>query len=583
MTELRSAYLIEAAWEVCNKVGGIHTVITSKLSHATSTFGDRYLLVGPWLGEQQRAVFREETAPSDMAGALKALEKRGVTAHYGTWLLPEEPKALLIAWDGMIGELNSIKADLWERFKLDTLGTNFYDVDQPLLWSTAVGAFAQSYAASAPNQVILHAHEWMTGAAVLTATHENLATVFTTHATVLGRALSSQDIFIYDKLGVFKPEDEAHRLNVLAKHQIERLSAQNATVFTTVSDITATEAAAFLGRQAEVVTENGIDSTHIATYDELAISRTKMRHVLDDFIAAYFFPSYRFDITKTRYQFTMGRNEVHNKGDDLYIESLRALDEKMRAEKSDQTVVAFILVPADALRLRPEVALQMTVARQMDEVLHQYSATLPRTLYTNYLEHSTKPLELPAELIEHLEELRSRLPHINQPAVSPYDMRTGEDTMLRLARENGLVNSAENRVKIVYLPIYIDGFDGIFNLPLYTIISGCDLGVFPSLYEPWGYTPMESMMMGVPAITSTVAGFGQAISRDKLENAGVSVLNRSKNNHDTELAALTKLIDADRSTSSQQMSVRRFNAYQTALHFGWDRLYARYIEVYSQL
>ena len=573
--------LLEAAWEVCNKVGGIHTVITSKLSRAQDHFKDNYLLIGPWVGEQQRAVFREEAIPVAWESLVKELEKRGVGIHYGTWLLPEEPHVMLLSWDRLVGQLDTLKGTLWETHRLDTLGTNFYDVDQPLLWSQAVGMVADAFAEIMP--VILHAHEWMAGASIFTARNPELHTVFTTHATVLGRALSSQDIFIYDKFGVLKPDDEARRLNVTAKHQIERLSAQSATIFTTVSSITAEEATAFLGRTPEVITQNGLRNADILDYETLVLQRTAARKVADDFVAATFFPSYRFDLSKTRYQFTMGRYELHNKGYDTYIESLGELNKRLVEEGRDETVVAFILVPADVLRLRPEAGTQLTVFRQMQQLIRQHLDDAPAALYKLYWDRNTPQTPLPADLDEALASISSHLPKVNQPAISPYDLRTGDDAMTNLIRSVGLTNSAENRVKVVYLPIYLDGFDGIFNAPLYTLISGYDLGVFPSLYEPWGYTPMESILMGVPAITSNLAGFGKALIEEKLDIPGSLVLDRNKNDKNTERTALTKLLWESTIAPRTTLSRERFAAHETAFHFGWDRLYSRYLEAYKQL
>lgn len=587
----KSATLFEASWEICNKAGGIHTVLTSKLAYAQEHFSERYLPVGPFLGEQQNAVFREEAIPDGFKALSERAAQRGITVHYGRWLIDGEPPIFLLGWDGLVGRLNEAKAHYWDKYQLDTLGTVFYDVDQPLLWSMAVGEFVACFAELNAEPVILHAHEWLSAGAFLAlGDHDlpNLKTIFTTHATVLGRALSSSKVFIYDKFATLNPDQEARNHGVTTKHQLECLAATLATIFTTVSHITAEEATAFLGRKPEVIVENGLNAEAFPSFDQLSQKHSAMREQLHDFTSAYFFPSYRFDLSNTHYQFTMGRYEIHNKGYDLYLRSLSELNKELKEKNSPHTVISLFLVPGDALQLRKEVTKQITIYRQVRQVLSQYIPAQQQDLYEALWKGRSAIDEfslIPDAVRKQLHLLLAQLPTSTHPAISPFQLRQGDnDGLIQVARQYGLENNAEDRVKVLFFPIYFDGFDGVFDQPLYDIISGCDHGIFPSYYEPWGYTPMESLGMGIPAVTSTLAGFGRA-----LENKSVAglpdaayVLDRNSNNEDAEAAALTKVLRESLEEEKRQWLLRRISSYLLIQAFDWSILYKNYLDAYQQ-
>ena len=234
--------LFEASWEVCNPVGGIHTVLSSKSRWALADFADGYLAIGPDLPGHQPDSFQETALPAWLAPAAELAVAGGITLRYGHWLAGNQAATLLLGWQNLLPRLDEIKGHFWEAYQLDTLNSDFYDLDQPLIWGCAVGIFARAYAKSAPaEQLILHVHEWLSGSALLQLGEPpaNLRSVFTCHATVLGRALSGEGRCIYGSLGDIAPEQEARRLGVLAKHQLESLAAHRATVFTSVSRLTA--------------------------------------------------------------------------------------------------------------------------------------------------------------------------------------------------------------------------------------------------------------------------------------------------------------------------------------------------------
>jgi glycosyltransferase involved in cell wall biosynthesis len=574
-----SGWLVEASWEVANKVGGIYTVLSTKLRYAQEAFGKQYLPVGPYIGTVPD--FLESKHPPEWQSLVDALGTQGIQVHYGSWQIPGKPAAVLLGWDGLVGQSNAIKQRLWERFALDSLGTDFYDIDQPLLWSTAVGRFVIELGKLTSEPVTLHAHEWLSGGAILAVVEQEapIKTVFTTHATVLGRALSSTDTFIYNQLESFDPAAEATRLRVVTKHQLEALAAQNATVFTTVSTVTAREAKAFLGRDATVV-ENGLDTTLFPTYDGLAQQRPRQRAALDAFVSAYFFPSYRFDLSRTRYYYTMGRYEFKNKGYDIALEALGSLNKQLQEEKSDQTVVAFFFVPGDSLRLRPEVTRQIVTHRHLQTLLSEYARGEEQRIERELWDDVACSCSLmPERAIEEAGRILDQVRTDKAPPVSPFDLRDPEhDPIIQAAAAHRLTNAADCPVKLLFFPVYLDGFDGAFNLPIYDLASGCDLGIFASRYEPWGYTPQESVALGVPAVTSTLAGFGQATPA----TPGVFLLDRDGNDPAAEVTTLTKHLTTPLKEDSRSWVARRLAAYQAVDQFSWSVLYPKYLAVYQQ-
>lgn len=576
--------LCEASWEVCNKVGGIHTVLTTKLAHALALFGDDYLAIGPKVAGQE-TVFHPEPLPDHMGAIADRIRPHGIELHYGTWITPGGPKAVLLDANGLRERLDEYKQQLWDAYKLDTLNATD-DVDEPLAWSLAVGHFLDALAEATGRSITFHGHEWLCAGGFLNTKHAAIRSVFTTHATILGRSLSSRGLDIYTDLNAFPPDESAKECNITAKFQLERLCAHQATVFTTVSHITAREATAFLGRTPDVLTENGIDPALFPDFAELSQEHHLRRQEFEDFLAAYFFPSYRFELSQTQIMFTMGRYETHNKGYDLALQAFGRLNEELK-QTGGPTVVACFFVPGDAKGPRREVLFQQAVQSRIKETLRHYSEKQQRELYASLWEegeHCANVRMIQPHTVEELKQLILKLPSHKEVPLSPFELNhPDQDDMTRIAAENGLKNREEDRVKVLFFPAYFDGFDGIFNRSLYQIISGCDLGFFPSLYEPWGYTPMESLIMGIPAITSNLAGFGLAVAeRGEPENQGIFLLRRDGVAVEESLSELTKLLASYVKLDRRAQLEHRMRSYLAIRSFSWELLYGRYRESYER-
>ncbi|MCB0217471.1 MAG: alpha-glucan family phosphorylase [Chloroflexi bacterium] len=452
--------LFEVSWEVCNKVGGIHTVISSKAPSMVAALGDDYVTVGPWLLPQsgKRMPFVEESGHEAFVEACRAAS---VPARVGRWAIPGSPRCIQVAFSELNEAKDGILAGLWERHDVDSLRGG-WDYIEPVLFGHAAGIAIQLWwqlqAAGAGRQAVAQFHEWLTGAGLLYL-HDHcpeIGQVFTTHATVVGRAVTASGRRLSDALVEQSPAVLAQALGVPAKHSLERAAARRADAFTTVSAITAAEAEPLFGRRPDPLTPNGIDPNVIA---ELAggSSRVQARSRLQDLLERYL--GCRLD--GALLVASSGRYEFHNKGYDLLIHAAAQID-----ARPGRPMVLVFLVPAGHSGLRPDLA-----ARLQGEA----------------------PLEA------------GPLPGLATHVLHDPD----GDPIARRCRELGLDNAGRARVKVVHLPIYLEVGDGLFDLPYEALLQGFDLSCFPSAYEPWGYTPQESLALGLPTLTSDQAGFGR--------------------------------------------------------------------------
>ena len=593
---MSSKYLFEISWEVCNKVGGIHTVVTSKLEYCLNEFKENYYSVGPYLHNTSNQTFREETTPPEFASVATQLSKVGIVLHFGRWLVDNEPKTILVDWTNYTYKLNYIKSEYWNKYQLDTMGSDYYDVDQPLLWSTAIGMMLEKFAQEKPDdKIAVQVHEWMSAGSILhlknTSTN-NVRCVFTTHATVMGRALTARGIYHENQKGIENVDEEARKIGVLAKHQIEKLAGMNADAFTAVSEMTSQEAFRLFGIKPLVV-ENGLDLKLFPNFLDLSSLHKISRENWKKYITSYFAPYYPIDPDKISLQFTMGRYEFHNKGYDLYLEALSALNQKLKANDSEKSVVALFMVPADSVQPNIECLSQMAAVEQIQRVVTEevnkgIGKEVQELLYGMKKNKRASEHKISMEISEengyYLELLISHLLHNDNPPLTPFDLRNpNQDEILNCARNYGLNNKKEDKVKIIFLPVYLDGFDGIFNQPLYELISGCDLGVFPSAYEPWGYTPMESLVMGVPCITSTLSGFGQAAKELKQPSPeGILLLEREINNQESAKEELLKMLELSLNEEERTWVNRKISAYYGIQNFSWSNIYPKYSQLYKQ-
>lgn len=587
--KIKQPYLFEASWEVCNKVGGIYTVLESKSEYIKAQYGDRYFLVGPYLGETTENDFIVKEKPVLLKKLEDDLVKLGIRLHYGNWLLNSEPQVILIDFKGVFNQINQIKSELWDQYRVDSLGSQF-DFDEPIAWSWAVGKLIDLLKKNdlKKEQVIVQCHEWMAGTAILYLDKNNVdvATVFTTHATFLGRVLAFHNEDFYKELNEINVLEKIKEYNVAAKCSIEKAIALSATVLTTVSEVTAREAEVFYGRKPDVILPNGLDFNRFPNTEEITFKHGEFKKVIKEFIMYYFFPYYEFNLDKTLIYFLIGRNEVHAKGIDIFINSLAELNKKLKNLNSDKTIVAIISVPNATNGVRAELIQNRSIFLNIKQLLDSQTSNI----YDKLLRASVGEFEIDNQHIFKKalrKELFAKLKFFKRSGIPPLSTHelTNEagDDILNLLKQKGLTNKKEDKVKVISCPVYLNGADGLLNTNFYDFMAGAHFGVFPSFYEPWGYTPLEAGALGVSSVTSDLSGFGVAVNDlgGRKKFPGTYVLERTKFNYQKEVKDLAGLMYKYSSFNKDERLISRIHANQIARNFDWKILIRHYLDAHD--
>jgi len=544
--------LFEVSWEVCNKVGGINTVLKSKASQMVDYYSDGYYLVGPYFAKMASGELEETLPQGNWIKVASELKKQGIICHFGKWLVGGEPNVILLDFANSYSNLNEIKKNLWDWYKIDSLNVG-HDYDEPITWNYAVFLLLQKVQEIFKGKNLGQFHEWLSGVALLYLKQNKIPipTVFTTHATVLGRTLSSHNVDLYCKtknkyaLEVMDLEKEAYNYGVAAKHQVEKNSAQKSDVFTTVSEITGLEAKFILGRKPDVLLLNGLDINRFPTFEEISVKHGLQRDRIREFLLYYFLPYYDLDLDNTLIYFIAGRYEFHDKGIDVFVESLGALNALMKENKSDKTVVAFIWVPAGIRGINTDLLENRTfyhdVRDSVDEHLPKFRRSLLSTLISQ--KKITGQSLFDEGLLMEMKRKVLKLKKKGVPALSTHQLENPNDIILQTLKKVGLENKKQDKVKVIFYPIYLNGADGLLDLNYYECMQGAHLGVFPSFYEPWGYTPLEASALGVASVTTDLAGFGRYVKKKtKGASPGIFVLDSMGISHENIVNQLTKIM-----------------------------------------
>ncbi|MCP4677943.1 MAG: alpha-glucan family phosphorylase [Deltaproteobacteria bacterium] len=530
-------YLFEVSWEVCNLVGGIYTVLRSKAPEVVKSFEDNYFLLGPLL-EGNNADFLETDDP-EWNPLQEALEKKGLHCRFGRWRIDGQPKVILVGFKDRYDPEKTL-FNLWQQFGVDSM-TGGWDYIEPVLFSTACGEVIETICetiVSEDDQIVAHFHEWMCGGGLLYLKKNTpeVGTVFTTHATILGRSMSGSGVNIYSESRQIDPETDAVEFGVLAKHSMESVCAREADCFTTVSDVTSEEAAVILSRRPHVVVANGIDVKGLPDLETLRRDAGQTRGRLRDMASRFLQRSLP---DQTRFWATSGRYEFHNKGYDLFLESLARLDREVREDDEIPPIVAWFILAVDNDGLRADVR------RRVSEVGR------PELGWAQILTH--------------------RL-HDEQ-----------SDPIVQACHRLGLNNSRENKVCVIFTPAYIDGDDGLFDASYANILPAFDLGVFPSFYEPWGYTPLESIAWGVPTVTTDLAGFGRwAREHSAGRSTGVTIIDRAGKPENDVVGNLAALLGEFSRIGDKELEYIRENAREVAEEADWEKFFRGYLDAYGR-
>ncbi len=583
-----SEKVFEVSFEVCNRVGGIYRVLESKAESMIDHYGENYHLVGPYFSEKAKGEFKQEAAPKEIRTAFEKLEKEGIRCYYGRWMINGRPKTILIDFNDFFKEVNSIKKEMWDKNGVDSLNSG-YDFNEPLCWSYSVGKLIEEvHLASGKKKTTAHFHEWLSAAGLLYLKNKGseVRSVFTTHATTLGRSLAFHSVNFYPIINEINVDLEVDKMGIKAKHSIEKAAAVQSDIFTTVSEITAIEAENFLERKPDFVLPNGLDMDKYLTFEDVVIKHRLQRRKLRRFVASYFFPYYSFDVENTLFYFIIGRNEFKAKGVDVFINALGRLNEKMRERKEKKTIVAFFFIPTHTKGINPHLLENMEYFRDVEESLENvFPDVEERITYALMRGRDFTRNSLISE--DYLLEIERKMMKMNRegetPSICTHHLASLHDETLNAIKEAGLLNKEEDRVKVIFYPIYLTGHDGLSNLDYEETLEACHLGVFPSFYEPWGYTPLEAAALGVSSVTTDLSGFGRFCNtlETKKNTPGIYVLEREKKNDDEAFEDLFSFMYKFSKLSHRDRVQNKIEARKISSKADWKTFVLNYIEAHN--
>lgn len=581
--------LFECAWEVCWQLGGIYTVLRSKVQAMQDRWGDRYFLIGPYNPSTAAVEFEEMPTEGIIRATLDRLRAQGIACHFGRWLVPGRPRVILLDYRARYHTLDTDKYLLWKDHGIPTVA-NDGEVNDVVAFGFTVAEFFRQLREVVPDQPILgHFHEWMGAVAVPRIAHMQLpiSTIFTTHATLLGRYLASDNPHFYDHLPYVDPDKEAAHFNIYPRFAIERAAAHASTVFTTVSEVTAVEAEKLLGRPADVILPNGLNIHRFAALHEFQNLHRQYKERIHEFVMGHFFPSYNFDLDRTLYFFTSGRYEYRNKGYDLFLEAMWRLNQRLKQVEDPPTVVGFIITKAMVRGISVSALQAQAQFDELKETCTQLEKEMGRRLF-QAAANGRVPSNV-RELIDDDAQVRlKRAIHAwrtNQwPSVVTHDLADdGGDPILQHIRHRNLINCTDDPVKIVFHPQFVSSTSPLLSLDYDQFVRGCHVGVFPSYYEPWGYTPMEAVALGVPAVTTDLSGFGAYVQRH-IENAGdkgLCVLNRRTKSFEQSVEDLVDFLMRICLMNRRQRIELRNRVESTSMMFDWSQLVVHYHEAHD--
>ena len=536
---LKPDYIFESSWEVCNKVGGIYTVLSTRAKTLQDSMKDHIIFIGPDFWKEKESPYFKEDKSLFALWQWEAKED-GLAVRVGRWTIPGEPIAILVDFNPFFEKKDEIYTALWENYGVDSLHA-YGDYDEASMFSYAAALVVESFYnhnLEPQQKVIYHANEWMCGLGALYINSKlpQIGTIFTTHATSIGRSIAGNQKPLYDYLFAYNGDQMAGELNMQSKHSIEKQTALHVDCFTTVSDITANECKELLDKPVDVVLPNGFDNSFVpkaATFTRkrraarrrlLQIANALLGEQLDD---------------ETLIVSTSGRYEFRNKGIDVFVEAMNRL---LRDRDLKKKVVAFIEVPGWVGEPRKDLQERLKNGGQYDT-----------------------PLEI--------------------PQITHWLHNMSHDNVLGMMKYYDMHNRKDDNVKVIFLPCYLDGKDGIVDMTYYDVVLGNDLCIYPSYYEPWGYTPLEAVAFKVPCITTDLAGFGLWANKEFGHNGeiedGVKVIHRTDYNY-SEVADTIKDTVAKFSTmTDKQIESCRKAAGDLSKKALWSEFIKYYDEAYD--
>lgn len=533
-------YIFESSWEVCNKVGGIYTVLSTKAKTLQTKLNDKIIFIGPDIWNEalpvdfleDKSLFKEWKNKVGMTGELKV--------KVGRWDVPGNPPVILVDFKPFFAEKDALYYSMWEQFRVDSLHA-YGDYDESCIFAYAVGKVVESFYhfyQLEDKKVAALLNEWMLGMAALYIQKQlpKVATLFTTHATSIGRSIAGNNKALYAYMDGYNGDQMAAELNMEAKHSIEKQAAHHVDCFTTVSDITARECKQLLDKEPDIVTPNGFEPNFVPAKLEYTKKRAEARKALINMAEKLLGYTIDPDVLLVS---TSGRYEYRNKGIDIFIEAMNRVRTSGRLQRE---TIAFILVPAWVKEVR---------------------ADLKMAIETNYENH------LPMQC----------------PFITHWLHQMQDDKVINYIGSAGFQNSKDEKLKIIFVPCYLNGKDGILDKTYYDILIGMDATVYPSYYEPWGYTPLESIAFGIPTVTTNLAGFGMWAKKAGVSGGdlseGVAVIDRTDFNYfEVADAIKEQILSLSSKTEKERQQIKK-NCLALSGKAEWDKFITYYFEAFD--
>ncbi|XP_065573167.1 glycogen [starch] synthase-like [Artemia franciscana] len=517
--EAGNIWTFECAWEVANKVGGIYTVIRSKTGISVEELGNQYVLLGPYKEQFARTEVEDfEFPPGPLSDAVSKLRDTGFRIHTGSWLVDGNPLVILFDIGSASYNMNKYKQELFDKSGIGIPDSDMESNDCVLFGFMVAQFIAEFYhftnkEVEIPPKIVCHFHEWLSGIGLVMTRLWGIkvSTVFTTHATLLGRYLCAGSIDFYNNLDKFDIDAEAGKRQIYHRYCIERAATHLAHIFTTVSEITGIEAEHLLKRKPDIITPNGLNVKKFSALHEFQNLHAVSKEKIHDFVRGHFYGHHDFDLDKTLYFFIAGRYEFGNKGADVFIESLARLNYMMKESGSDKTVIAFLIFPTRTNNYNVESLRGQAISKSLRDTVHVVQQDIGKRMYEACLSGKLPESDelLSKDDIVRLKRCLFASQRSSLPPITTHNVVDDHvDPVLNNLRRCQLFNNRSDRVKVIFHPEFLSSSNPLFGLDYDDFVRGCHLGVFPSYYEPWGYTPAECTVMGIPSVTTNLSGFG---------------------------------------------------------------------------
>jgi len=580
----KNRWVFECAWEVANKVGGIYTVIRSKTSASVNEMGDQYVCVGPYVEMKARAEIEEEDFPPHhpLGQAVTRVRQKGYHVHCGRWLVEGNPQVILFDVGSASHKMAEFKHELYEKAGIGIPHEDTETNDCAIFGFMAadfLGEFrhaAENYDES-PPRIVGHFHEWMAGIGLIMCRiwKIDIATVFTTHATLLGRMLCAGAQDFYNNLPNFNCDEEAGKRGFYHRYCIERASAHLAHIFTTVSDITSKESEYLIKRKPDILTPNGLNVTR--DLHEFQNKHAESKEKINQFVRGHFYGHFDFDLDKTLYMFTAGRYEFGNKGADIFIESLARLNYLLKESKSDKTVIAFLIFPTKTNSFNVESLRGCAVAKGLKDTIDEIQRDIGQRMYETCLRGNlpdAKDLLSRDDMVK-LKRCIFAQGAVGLPPITTHNIVDDQlDPVMNAFRRCQLFNNRSDRVKVIFHPEFLTSTNPLFGLDYQEFVRGCHMGVFPSYYEPWGYTPAECTIMGIPSVTTNLSGFGCFMEEQisDPQSYGIYIVDRLKRGLDDSIKQLANMMHDFCRLNRRQRIIQRNRTERLSDLLDWKSL-----------